>query len=245
MRPTKRERVISAKLQNPNVSLKDIAAKEKTNYSYARTEWAKYKRKLLGSKGSALPPIPQPFPFLIQNQGFTLNGPPRWYFEAPLAINDNRNRQKVHKSPYYSIVFHTRGSVQLYVYHMDWEKELRIWLSEWMHQDDLDIFFDYLIDRDGKHFTVAAPGVPKGYKFTIPGVGSFATDSTPFKKGTIEFEVDPGFDKRLAGIENAIRAQTGVMSTFATAMSEHMILIKSLQEVALKMSEGLEEMRKR
>lgn len=243
MKPTKRERVISAKLQNPDFSLKEIASKEETNYSYARDVWAKYRRKLLGSKGGPISPIPQSFPFLVQNQGFTLDGPTYWYLDAPLAINNRRNRQKVHKTPYYSIVFHIRGSVQLYIYHMDWEKELRSWLSEWMHEEDRDVFFEYLIDRDGKHFTVDSPGVPRGYKFTIPGVGTFATDSTPFKKGTIEFEVDPGFDKRLAGIENAIMAQTQVMNGFTEGMRQHMILIASLQEVSKNMMSLLKELK--
>jgi len=252
LKPNKRERVISAKLQNPNVSLKDIAAKEGTNYDYARTVWAKYKRKLWGSKGGPIPPIPQPFPFLVQNQGFTLDGPTYWYLDAPLAINNRKNLQKVHKTPYYSIVFHKRGSVQLYVYHMDWEKELGCWLSEWMSKDDLTVFFDYLIDRDGKHFTVDAPGVPKGYKFTIPGVGTFATDSTPFKKGTIEFEVDPGFDKRLNGIESALRGQQSLLGKvansleiFGEGMRQHMALITSLQEVSMTMMNLLKELKEK
>ena len=240
---TVKERVITAKIQNPRVSLKDIALNEKTSHSYARNIWAEYKQNLVPKQGGPIPPIPTNFPFFVQNQGFTLEGPPRWYLQAPLAINNRKNLQKVHKTPYYSIVFHTRGSVQLYVYHMDWRKKLEEWLSEWLHEDEQDVFFDYLIDRDGKHYTVSAPGVPRGYKFTIPGVGTFATDSTPFKKGTIEFEVDPGFDKRLAGIENAILAQTQVMGGFTEGMRQHMILIKSLQEVSLNMMALLKELK--
>ena len=246
-----KDRVISAKIQNPKVSLKVIALNENTSHSYARNVWSEYQQKLVTLKGGSLPPLAQPFPFLVQNQGFTLDGPTYWYVDAPLAISANKNRQKVHKTPYYSIVFHARGSVQLYIYHMDWEKELRGWLSEWMSENDLIVFFDYLTDRDGKHFTVDAPGVPRGYKFTIPGVGTFATDSTPFKKGTIEFEVDPGFDKRLHAIEKAVIGQQGVlgqiansMEIFGEGMRDHMKLISALQNVASKMSEAIEEMRK-
>ena len=247
-----KERVILAKIQNPRVSLKEIALKEKTTHCYARQVWSKYKRNLVTIKGGPIPPIPQDFPFFVQNQGFTLNGPPRWYLEAPLAINNRKNLQKVHKSPYYSIVFHTRGSVQLYVYHMDWQKELKIWLSEWMHPDDQDIFFDFLIDRNGKHYTVNAPGVPRGYKFTIPGVGTFATDSTPFKKGTIEFEVDPGFDKRLHGIESAMMGQSSLLGKvansleiFGEGMRQHMVLITSLQGVSKNMMDLLKELKEK
>ncbi len=245
-----KDRVIIAKIQNPRVSLKDIALKEKTTHCYARQVWSKYKKNLVTLKGGPIPPIPYDFPFLIQNQGFTLEGPPRWYFEAPLAISDNRNLQKVQKTPFYSIVFHRRGSVQLYIYHMDWQKELRGWLSEWMHEEELGVFFDFLIDRDGKHYTVNAPGVPRGYKFTIPGVGTFATDSTPFKKGTIEFEVDPGFDKRLSGIETALMGQQSLLGkmassleTFGEGMRQHMILISSLQEVSMNMMDLLKELK--
>jgi len=238
-----KDRIITEKLQNQKLSLKIIAINVGASYSWTRKVWAKYKRGLDTTIGGPIPPIPVNFPFFVQNQGFTLNGPPRWYLEAPLAINNRKNLQKVHKTPYYSIVFHTRGSVQLYVYHMDWQKELRGWLSEWMHEDDQAVFFDYLIDRDGKHYAVNAPGVPRGYKFTIPGVGTFATDSTPFKKGTIEFEVDPGFDKRLAGIEEAILAQTQVMGGFTEGMKQHMILIGSLQEVSINMMNLLKELK--
>ena len=135
---------------------------------------------------------------------------------------------------------------------MDWEKELGNWLSDWMSEDDLTVFFDYLIDRDGKHFTVDAPGVPKGYKFTIPGVGTFATDSTPFKKGTIEFEVDPGFDKRLNGIESALRGQQSLLGKvansleiFGEGMRQHMALITSLQEVSMTMMDLLKELKEK
>ena len=83
-----------------------------------------------------------------------------------------------------------------------------------------------------------------GYKFTVPGIGSFSTDGTPYKKGTMEFEVDPGFDKRLAGIESAIWGQNKVMEVFSKAMTEHMILIKALQDTAFTMTEVLKEMRK-
>ena len=251
-KPNLKEKIITAKLQNPNISLKIIAENEGAAYSYTRKVWAKYKRDLVTNKGGPIPPIPMPFPFLVQNQGFTLDGPTYWYLDAPLAINNRKNLQKVHKTPYYSIVFHKRGSVQLYVYHMDWEKELGSWLSEWMNEDDLTVFFDYLIDRDGKHFTVDAPGVPKGYKFTIPGVGTFATDSTPFKKGTIEFEVDPGFDKRLNGIESALRGQQSLLGKvansleiFGEGMRQHMALITSLQEVSMTMMDLLKELKEK
>jgi len=240
---SKKDRVIIIKPQNPRISLKDIATKEKINYSYTREVWAKYKRNTLQNKAGALTPI-TPFPFQVQDQGYALDGPPYWYLDCPLEASSNRNGQKVHKTPYYTVVFNKRGSIQLYVYHVDWEEKLNGWLSEWMADGDAILFFDYLQDRDGKHYCVDAPGVPKGYKFTVPGIGSFATDGTPYKKGTMEFEVDPGFDKRLKGIENAILAQTNVMSSFTEGMKQHMILITALQEVALKMSQALEEIKK-
>ena len=230
-RHTLKETIIKAKLQNPNVSLKIIAKNECASYNYTRKVWSKYQRNIITNKGGALRSL-TPFPFQVQDQGYALDGPPYWYRDCPLEASTNRNGQKVQKTPYYSIVFNKRGSVQLYVYHVDWEKKLREWLSGWMVHDDLGVFFDYLTDRGGKHYAVDAPGVPKGYKFTVPGIGSFATDGTPYKKGTMEFEVDPGFDKRLAGIESAIWGQNKVMEVFSKAMTEHVTLVKSLQEVA-------------
>lgn len=249
-RTTLKENVITAKLQNPNVSLKIIAKNEGASYNYTRKVWAKYQRNTITNKAGALTPL-DPFPFQVQDQGYAIDGPPRWYLECPLEASSNRNGQKVFKSPYYSVVFNKRGSIQLYVYHVDWEKKLREWLSGWMVENETDIFFEYLTDRGGKHYAVDTPGVPKGYKFTVPGIGSFATDGTPYKKGTMEFEVDPGFDKRLAGIEKAIIGQQDVMlqisnamTVFGEGMKEHMKLINALQEVAFELKDAVKELRK-
>ena len=248
--PTLKEKIIKAKLQNPNTSLKIIAKNEGAAYTYTRKVWAKYKRNAITNKRGALTTL-FPFPFQVQDQGYAVDGPPRWYLECPLDASSNRNGQKVFKSPYYSVVFNKRGSIQLYVYHVDWAKKLREWLSGWMVEDEPDIFFDYLQDRGGKHYAVDAPGVPKGYKFTVPGIGSFATDGTPYQKGTMEFEVDPGFDKRLAGIEKAVRGQQDVMlqisnamKVFGEGMKQHMVLISALQEVAYELKEAVKELRK-
>ena len=176
--PLLREKIITAKLQNPNVSLKIIAKNEGAAYSYTRKVWSKYKRNIVQNKRGALTAL-MPFPFSVQDQGFALDGPPRWYLECPLEASDNRNGQKVLKSPYFSVVFNKRGSAQLYDYPVDWERKLREWLSGWMVGDEVPLFFEYLQDRGGKHYCVDAPGVPKGYKFTVPGIGSFATDGTP------------------------------------------------------------------
>jgi len=242
-KPTLKEKIITAKLQNPNISLKIIAENEGAAYSYTRKVWAKYKRNIVQNKRGALTSL-MPFPFQVQDQGFALDGPPYWYRDCPLEASSNRNGQKVRKTPYSTVVFNKRGSIQLYVYHVDWEKKLREWLSEWMVGEDVIVFFDYLSDRGGKHYAVEAPGVPKGYKFTVPGIGSFSTDGTPYRKGTMEFEVDPGFDKRLAGIEKALLGQQDAMHVFAEGMKQHMVLIKSLQEVALDLKDILKEMRR-
>ena len=134
--------------------------------------------------------------------------------------------------------------MQLYIYHADWAKELREWLSGWMDVEDVRVFFDYLVDRDEKHYAVSAPGVPTGYRFKIPGMGSFVTDKTPFKKGTMEFEIDPGFPKMLKDINRSIRVlsdnQVVVsqnMEKFGVGMDQHMKLIEALQSVAVSLQE--------
>ena len=248
---TKKERVIEAKLKNPDVSLKIIAENEKVSYGYARKEWAKYKRNLVTNKGSPIPSLPEHFPFHIQRFGFNVDGPGYWYRDCPADVSVNRNGQKVFGCPYFSFVVHKSGSVQVYNFSLDWEKRLRAWLSGWMSLEDIGVFFDYLVDRDQRHYCVDAPGVPTGYKFTIPDIGTFSTDRTPFKRGTMEFEVNPGFPKRLRSIESSLitlsQNQASIsqnMEAFGKGMEEHMKLIAALNDVANSMRETLEEMRK-
>ena len=249
---SKKELVITAKLQNLEVSLKVIAKNESVHYGYTRQVWAKYKKSLLTNKGGPLPPLNIPFPFQVHNQGLFGEGSTRWYADCPeKASTTNRNAQKTHGTPHYSITFHKSGKYQIYIYTVDWDSELKKWLSEWMEEEDRHVFFDYLIDFGGKHYAAHTPGVPLGFKINIPGIGRFETDRTPFPDGTSELVMDPGFERRLDRIEGFMSKRLDLderlnknLESFAVGMKQHMILISTLQEVAFQMSETLKEMRK-
>lgn len=236
----KKERVITAKLQNMKVSLKIIAENEGASYSYTRKVWAKYLKSLVTNKDQPIPPLDSPFPFQVHNQGMFGEGSTRWYRDCPVeASKTNRNAQKTYGTPHYSITFHKGGKYQIYIYTVDWADELKKWLSSWMDPEDSQVFFDYLIDAGGKHYCVSTPGVPLGFKIKIPGIGKFETDKTPFPKGTSEFIVDPGFPRMLKSINRSIKVLSDNqvivsrnMEKFGVGMEQHMALIKTLQDVS-------------
>lgn len=237
-----------------DISLKIIAKNEGVNYGYARTSYAKYKRKLVTNKDQPIPPLDSPFPFQVHNLGMFGEGSTRWYKECPVEPSTtNRNAQKTYGTPHYSITFHKGGKYQIYRYTVDWKKELKKWLSEWMDYEDRNVFFDYLIDSGGKHYCASTPGVPLGFKINVPGIARFETDKTPFPNGTTEMIMDAGFERRLNRIEGIIakrlelderriksderqlelnERQIKTTEIFAVAMEEHMTLIKELQDVS-------------
>ena len=172
---------------------------------------------------------------MVQNFGRYCVGLPSWYLKCPVSPSSNRNLQKVYKSNYFSVIFHKNGSIFVYDYHVDWAKYLRRWLEGWLHEDEVYLFFDNLVEEPRKHVGVNAPGIPTNIKFTIPGMGSFSADKTPYPKGTLEYEFDPGFVKRLDRMEKLMEKQIESTGIYAKGMDQHMALIKSLQEV----SEGL------
>lgn len=237
---TKKQRVIEYKIKHPSLSLKEIALKTNIRYTYVRQVWSLYKRKQYTIKGSALSPLP----FTTQNFGFVVSGIHRWYSECPVEPSNNRNRQKVYRSAYYTIVFHVKGSVLIHPWVEDWAKELRRWLDTWMLSSEIDLFFDYVIPLSQKHVCIPAPGVTTGYRFKVPGVGTLTSDKTPYPSGTLEYEFDPGVIKKLDRIEKQLSRVGDSMETFAIGMEQHMKLITSLQDVSKSMMDVLMEMKK-
>lgn len=237
---TKKQRVIEYKIKHPSLSLKEIALKTNISYTYVRQIWSSYLRKQYTIKGSALSPLP----FSIQNFGFVVEGPDRWYSECPVEHSNNRNRQKVYRSAYFTIVFHVKGSVLIHPWVDDWRRELRIWLDTWMLPSEIDLFFDYVSPQAQKHVCVPAPGVPTGYRFKVPGVGTLTADRTPYHSGTLEYEFDSGVTDKLVHIEKQLSRVGDSMEMFAIGMEQHMKLIISLQEVSKSMMDVLLEMGK-
>lgn len=103
------------------------------------------------------------------------------------------------------------------------------------------MFFDHLVEEPRKHVGVYAPGIPTNIKFTIPGMGSFTADKTPYPKGTLEYEFDPGFVKRLGRMEKLMERQIESTGIYAKGMEEHMSLILALQDVASSMRDSMSE----
>lgn len=246
-RYTKKQAIIEYKIKYPRRTHAEIARRLETSTSYVSNVLSKYWRKMVTLKGSPLAPLP----FSIQGFGYCVDGLHIWYLDCPIEPSNNRNRQKVYRCAFYTIVFHVKGSILIHPWHEDWKKELRNWLGTWMLPTEIDLFFDYVTPLDQKHICVPAPGVPTGYRFKVPGVGTLTTDRTPYHSGTLEYEFDPGFNNKLDGIIKAIEGnseliekQTQTMEIFAKGMTEHMKLIVSLQDVSKSMMDVLMEMKK-
>jgi len=261
---TKKDKVITARIHNPTLSLKEIALDTHVDYPYVRKIWSQYQRKLVTGKATAFTP------FSIQEFGFYCEGPTRWYWDCPLEASANRNGQKVFRGNYFSIVIHKKGSIFLYDYHVDWKRYLREWLLTWMIPAEVKLFFDYLVEEPRKHIAFNTPGVPTNFKVTIKGIGSFTADKTPFPKGTMEYEFDPKFIQRIDKISKAtdnnsrlIEQLIGVqknfsnnmeslgvvqtkisdnMVAFGEGMKEHMKLIKSIEKLVISVNEVVVEM---
>lgn len=237
---TKKDLIIQFKLNNPQTTLKDIAFFIKASHGYARNVWSEYCRARMTTKA-------EPFPFFVKTFGFWNAGPAWWYRECPVWPSDNRNLQKVYSTPHYSFVIHKPGTVFVYPFTRDWKQRLEKWLSGWMDPDTVALFFDNLIRQPRRHVSFYAPGVPTKFKIRIKGIGTFATDTTPYPKGTMEYEMDPGFERRIhsleRGVDESVRVQrqiVGSMGTFARAMSEHYELIKELQSLVKALKDAVD-----
>ena len=213
--------VIEAKLNNPHLNLRQIAEYTKTTHGYARKVWSIYCRKKVTKKG-------EPFPFFVKTFGFWNEIQPRFYYECPIGPSDNRNLQKVYSTPYFSFVIHKNGSVFVYPFTKDWRPLLRDWLLTWMDFDMVELLLSNLVMEPRKHVSFYAPGVPTKYRIKIKGIGTFSTDRTPFPKGTMEYEMDPFFERRLNSIEKT-------MKIFAEGMKQHMALIQEIRTLVMEL----------
>jgi len=157
---------------------------------------------------------------------------------CPISPSDNRNLQKHYRGKTFTIVLHKKGNVKVYPYFKGWRDELKEFLCGFWIEGFVELFVKSLVATGSQSVSVNAPYVPKNYRFKIKGLGTLITDSTPYKKGTIEFEYDPKFTRDIQGIKQA-------MSTFAVAMDQHVKLILKLQVVADKMGEVLEAIEER
>ena len=237
---TKKQAIIEYKIKHPRTKNEEVARRLQTTEGYVKNVWSQYIRKMVTLKGSPLAPLP----FSIQGFGFLVEGLHIWYLDCPVDPSDNRNRQKVYRCAFFTAVFHVKGHVLIHPWHEDWRKELRGWLDTWMLPTEADLFFDYVVPLSQKHVCVPAPGVPTGFRFKVPGVGTLTTDRTPYPSGTLEYEFDPGFEGKLDRIASQLSRVGDSMEGFAIGMEQHMKLILSLQDISQIMLGILKEMKK-
>lgn len=239
---TKAGAIIHRKLQYPNFTLKKIAQLSGSSYGYARNVWSNYVRQQLTIRGSPLTPMS------VHGWFFWTQIRPDVYYGCPVEPSANRNLQKVWRGRKCSVVFHKSGSTFIYPYFMGWDVELRDFLIGWVSdgKPQVDAIMSSLKEHGKKEIAFHTPGVPRKFKFRIKGLGTFKTDSTPYPDGTTEYEIDPGFERRLINIQkvqkNLLRVQLGqveytkistdAIKDFAVAMKEHVKLIETVQVVA-------------
>lgn len=220
---TIKELVIQAKINNPDLNLREIAEYASTTHGYARKIWSQYNRKRVTTKAEA-------FPFFVKTFAYWNQIQPRYYGLCPVAPSDNRNLQKVFSTLYFSFVIHRNGSVFVYPFSKNWKPLVKEWLLSWMEADMVELLFSSLVEEPKKHVSFYAPGVPTKYRIRIKGIGTFCTDRTPYSKGTMEYEMDPFIERRLNSIERS-------MEIFAEGMREHMALIKEIRELVKELRE--------
>lgn len=220
---SKKDYVIQTKLDNPHLNLREIAEFAKTSHGYARNVWSDYCRRRVTKKG-------MPFPFFVKSFAYWNELPSKYYERCPIGPSDNRNLQKVYSTPYFSFVIHKNGSVFVYPFTADWKPRLRSWMITWTSENFTDLVLDNLVREPRKHVSFYTPGVPTKYSVRIKGIGRFVTDTTPYPKGTMEYEMDPFIEKRLNSIEKS-------MLVFADGMKQHMKMIEEVRSLVNELRE--------
>lgn len=201
---TKKELIILMKKNNPTLNLKEIGLQCGTSYGYARKVWSEFIRAEVTGKGytsRALGDVV--LPFRVHGFVWTQEVPSHFYDECPLKVSDNPNRQKVFSVKTFSFVIYPKGNIRVYRRVKDdiWREHLRNWLNSWLAEIWVNEIVDNLVVSPELHLAAPAPDTPLNFKLNISGLGRFGFDRTPFKDGTIEYEMDPGFSKHLENLE--------------------------------------------
>lgn len=223
---TKKELIIRIKANNPTRSLKEIALQCGSSHGYARKVWSKYVRDQVTGKedtSSALSDVV--LPFRMHGFVWTQEVPSRFYDDCPVLVSNNSNRQKVFFDRMFSFVIYPGGNVRVYPHVKDgWREFLRDWLNSWLAEVWVDEIVDNLVVAPELHLCAPAPDAPLNFKLHIEGMGKFGFDRTPFKDGTIEYEMDPGFAKRLERLEKAVMSIESAV--------KHLVLLNQRKIVA-------------
>lgn len=190
----KSQAIIEMKRENPGMKLKDIATQLGVSYGHCRNVWSEFVRGEVTKKGGASGPL---VPFNVHGWLFGNAVPSSWYSDCPVLPSDNRNLQKRHQGPSFVFIIHKTGSVFVNPIYggSGWKEDLASWLGTWRHPDAVKLFMDSISETGRREYAMLTPGVPKNYKLHIKGVGTFSTDTTPFKEGSSEITFDPGFER--------------------------------------------------
>jgi len=195
---SKKKQIIRTKINNPHLSLKEIAKILHCSYAHARRVWSKYQKGMLQNRGEPSPP------YSVHGSWREGVVPSGWLKDCPLDLSKNRNGQKVWKGSKTTMVFHKSGKVMVYAYYDGWEQEAREFLNSFWDSDRTELFISYLEDRGVPSIALHTPKIPKNFKVRIRGIGTLQTDTTPYPDGTTEFEFDPELLKRMDSIEKCL-----------------------------------------
>lgn len=231
-RATKKWAVVQYKLHNPQATLKFIAEKLSVNYDYTRHIWSDYIRSRLTQKGEPLSPILFKPYFLWQQV------PPGWYERLGLEASVNRNRQKVWRGRRVSVVVHVEGQVYVYPYFQGWREELEGFFVGWLG-GEMGRYLLKELKPFGREVAVHAPGVPRKVTLRVRGLGTVKTDGTPYPDGTLEYEVDPLFDRRLRRVEELSERSAGRQEDMLRAVEALASNVEALSLNVEKLNQGL------
>lgn len=231
---TKKQLIIDLKVRYPQLKSKQIAEMASSSEGYVNKVWSIFQRDRVRFRGSPKGPSS-----LVNLHHFDKRNKitSQMFRAIPLRAN-NKNGQKVWMNRSVTVTFHKNGTVRIYPFEADWEKKLGKYLREFWHEVVVDNFMATIYEAsDDPHVAFAVPEglvIPKLH-VRVEGIGDIWADATPFKNGTVEFRVKPEFFRKIQNVESLSKRQLKVMKTFAVAMNEHVLLIRSLQSVATRL----------
>ncbi len=252
---TKRGTIITFKGMRQDWSLKAIADELHYDYGYVRKVMSQHRRRSAFARGRSQSRR-GPYPALrafggpqlrVQKWWLFCQVPTGFYDRCPVVPAKNRNRQKSYGgwsgAPFSFRIFpYGKAYVWPYFGEEVWRPELRKWLGSWLQPDEVSSLMSGL-EQGGlmREIAMSAPGIlqslPKGFRLKIGKVGSVSVDTTPFRRGTLEYQVDVGAQKQLNGVTNAVAA-------LAEQIKAHLFAIKELGEAARLLREEVEQLRK-
>ena len=205
--------------ENPRMSLKDIAIQLGVDYGYVRNVHSRFVKAQVTAKGQASEPL---LPFRVQGWYWWNAVPASWYGDCPVPVSDNRNGQRRFQGSSFSFIIHKNGDcfINPLFGGVGWKEEFEAWLRTWRAPDVAKLFMESLQEVGRKEYAFFTPGVPKNYKVTVKGVGTFSTDTTPYPDGTTEWRFDAGFQRSIEEAREIANMALSVASESTKSLGE-------------------------